>query len=102
MRIEVQTKGTIVTGGVREHIERRIRFDLSRFQPETNQLNVYLNNVNGPRGGKYKQCLVRVRFSGLPDVVVEDTESDLYRAIDRAVGRTARVVSRRLQRKSIA
>jgi putative sigma-54 modulation protein len=36
---------------------------------------------------------------GRPDVVIEDTESDLYVAIDRAVERIERSVARRLERQ---
>lgn len=38
-------------------------------------------------------------LSGLPEVVVEDVEADLYFAIDRAADRAGRTVMRKLNRK---
>ena len=55
---------------------------------------------NGPRGGKDKRCCIQVPFPGTRNVVIEDTEADLYVAIDRAADRAARAVSRRLERAS--
>ena len=43
-----------------------------------------LSDINGPRGGADKRCHLQVVLAGLPDVVVEDIEADLYVAIDRA------------------
>ncbi len=58
-----------------------------------------LSDENGPRGGEDKRCRVRVGVDGPQDVVVEDVESDLYIAIDRAADRAGRVVARRLERQ---
>jgi hypothetical protein len=40
-----------------------------------------------------------VVLSGLPEVVVEDVEADLYFAIDRAADRAGRTVMRKIGRK---
>ena len=57
-----------------------------------------LSDINGPRGGEDKRCQLQVSLAGLPDVVVEDTEADLYFAIDRAADRVGRSVMRKLDR----
>jgi ribosome-associated translation inhibitor RaiA len=44
-----------------------------------------------------KRCLIEVRLDGLPTVVIEDIQTDMYTAIDRAVGRAARTIMRRLE-----
>jgi len=40
-----------------------------------------------------------VKLPHHPDVVIEDTEMDLYAAIDRAADRAGRTVGRRLSRQ---
>jgi ribosome-associated translation inhibitor RaiA len=40
-----------------------------------------------------------VVLKSLPDVVIEDTEADLYIAIDRATDRAGRTIERRLTRQ---
>jgi ribosome-associated translation inhibitor RaiA len=57
-----------------------------------------LSDINGPRGGVDKCCRLQVVLDGLPDVVVEDIETDLYVAIDRAASRAGRTSRRRLTR----
>ena len=57
-----------------------------------------LSDINGPRGGRDKRCRIQVPFPGTRNVVIEDTEADLYVAIDRAAERAERAVVRRLER----
>ena len=58
-----------------------------------------LSDINGPRGGADKRCHLQVVLKGLPDVVIEDTEADLYVAIDRATDRAGRTVVRKIDRQ---
>ena len=52
----------------------------------------------GPRGGHDKCCTILIPIAGQRDVVIKDTEADLYVAIDRAVNRVERTLSRKLER----
>jgi putative sigma-54 modulation protein len=58
-----------------------------------------LKDINGPRGGVDKLCQVRLTLPRLRDIVIEDTQADLYVAIDRAADRASRTLNRRLARK---
>lgn len=98
MQLDIQATDFALTDSLRQYVERRSRFELSRYQPAASRLQVRLGDVNGPRGGADKRCRVRVCLVGQPEVVVEDTQVDLYAAVDRALGRAARAVSRRLGR----
>jgi ribosome-associated translation inhibitor RaiA len=59
---------------------------------------IRLSDINGPRGGADKKCHLHIMLGGLPSVVIEDTEIDLYEAIDRATERTGNTMERRLGR----
>jgi putative sigma-54 modulation protein len=96
MRIEIQARGFHLTDGLREHAERRLKFALSWIGVRA--VRVCLFDVNGPRGGSDKRCRIQLPMPGAPNVVVEDSESDLYLAIDRAADRAERTVARRLGR----
>jgi len=98
MQLQIHAKDFSLTDALRKHVVSRLHFDLARFQPAVRKVEVHLSDVNGPRGGLDKRCQVRVRLASHSDVVIEDTEADLYHAVDRAVGRSARTVSRRLER----
>ncbi len=99
MHIELQSMGFSVTEGLRAHTERRVRFALGWAEADLRRLAVSLSDINGPRGGKDKRCKIHVRLAGAKEVLVEDTEDDLYLAIDRAVERAEHAVARRLQRR---
>ena len=98
MQIEIHARDFVLTDGLREAVERRLRFALGRFDERPLRVNVRLSDINGPRGGEDKHCAIQVRVGGLPDIVVEDTEADLYAAVNRATERVARTLRRKLQR----
>ncbi|MDI6745836.1 MAG: HPF/RaiA family ribosome-associated protein [Rhodocyclaceae bacterium] len=99
MHIEIQTNGFDLTEGLREHTERRLRFALSWASHDVRKIAVRLFDINGPRGGNDKRCRIQIPLPGTPDVMIEDTEPDLYIAIDRAADRAERAVARRLERQ---
>ncbi len=98
MRINIQSNGFVLTEGLREHIIRRMQFALGWASAATSKLVVSLSDINGPRGGRDKRCKIQVSLVGGKGVVIEDTEDDLYVAIDRAADRADRAVARQLER----
>jgi len=100
MMIVIQCRGFELTEALEEHVRRRLFFSMARGTSHISRVDVSLSDLNGPRGGIDKRCLVKVRLDGLQSVVVEDVQSDLYRAIDRAAGRAGRMVMRRLAQRS--
>jgi len=99
MRINIQTKGFELTEGLRAHTERRLQFALNWASNDVRAVTVRLSDINGPRGGNDKRCQILIPLTGKQEVVIEDTESDLYIAIDRATDRTERTLARRLHRQ---
>lgn len=97
MHIDIHAQGFKLTPAVRSHIERRLRFALSRTAHRVLRVSVRVADINGPRGGEDKFCRVAVSLNGLPNVVIEDVQPELYTAVDRATGRAGRTVSRRLE-----
>ena len=61
-----------------------------------------LSDINGLRGSADKRCHLQVVLAGLPDVVVEDIEADLYVAIDRAADRAGPILVRKIDRRQTA
>ena len=98
MQIEIQARNFSTTRAMRSYIERRVGFALGTCYRHVKRILVRLSDVNGPRGGNDKRCHIEVILPGQA-VVVEDTEADLYFAINRAVSRASRTVKRRLRRR---
>jgi ribosomal subunit interface protein len=97
MEIDIQAHNLPLTRDMREHIKRRLGFSLSTRYERIRRILVRVSDINGPRGGNDKRCLIQVVLPRQADVVIEDTESSLYAAIDRAVARVSRTVMRRLE-----
>lgn len=100
MHIAIQAREFPLTSALEKHVQDRLRFIFSRVADRVRRVRVTLSDINGPRGGIDKRCLIEVRLDGLSSVVIQDVQSDLYIAIDRAAGRAARTVLRRLSMKT--
>ena len=98
MQINIQARNFSLTDALRSHAERRLHFALTCCGSHIRRVVMRLSDINGPRGGADKRCHLQVVLAGLPDVVIEDTEADLYVAIDRATDRAGRTVVRKTER----
>lgn len=95
MTVTVYAHGFDLTTALQDYAQRRVRAALDRFARNVTRVVVRLGDVNGPRGGVDKRCLVHVSLTDGPAVVIKDCQHDLYVAIDRAAGRAGRSLVRR-------
>lgn len=98
MTLELRVTGMDLADALQEYIERRLQFGLGRFRRRIGRVVVRLSDLNGPRGGVDKRCRVSVELLRRGNVVVEETDSDLYGAINRATDRAGNTVARELKR----
>jgi ribosomal subunit interface protein len=99
MQIDIQARNFPLTDALRSHIKRRLGFALSTIDFHIHRVRVWLSDIKGPRGGADKRCQIQVALNHLPDVVIKDTETDLYIAIDRAADRAGRTTKLRLSQQ---
>lgn len=81
------------------HVERRLRFALTRFSGRIGRVSVFLADQNGPRGGIDKTCRIVVRLRAGGDVVAEVSDVDWEVAVDRATTRIGHTTGRELSRR---
>ncbi len=98
MQIDIHARDVVLTEGLRSHVKRRLQFAMSRFQRRGLRIKVRLSDVNGPKGGVDMHCHLQICITGLPDILVEDTEANLYSAINRAAERAGRTLQRQFAR----
>lgn len=98
MRIVIQASGFVLTEALRSYTEQRVATALGWAGERMHKLAVSLSDINGPRGGIDKRCKIQVQLGKGQEVVIEDTEADLYTAIDRAADRADRALVRRVER----
>ena len=99
MQIEIQARDFSLTPALRSHIERRLGFAFSTRYEHIQRIQVRIYDINGPRGGDDKCCQIQIILAGVADVIIEDTETDLYVAISRAAERASRMLARRLDKQ---
>jgi ribosome-associated translation inhibitor RaiA len=78
MQVDIQSRNFTLTDGLRDYLTKRLAYGLTAGDAAIGRVIVRLSDVNGPRGGEDKRCHIEVRLRGMPDVVVVDTEADLY------------------------
>jgi len=99
MQIDIQSRGFSLTNALLGYSQRRVLFAMAYISGHVSRVVIRLSDINGPRGGADKCCHIQVALAGMPDVVVEDTEVDMYAAIDRAIDRARRTVVRKVDRQ---
>lgn len=99
MNIDIQTQTFSLSDELRQYVSHRLAFALSSHDEYINLIEVRLNDLNGPKGGKDMCCQIRVVLFNMSDVIIRDVESELRTAIDRACDRAGRTVSRQIERR---
>ena len=99
MQMDIQSRGFTLTDALRDYLMKRLAYALNHGDEYISRVTVRLSEINGSRGGTDKCCFIEVRLKQKPAVVIEDSEADIYLAIDRAAERTGRTLMRRLARQ---
>ncbi len=94
MHIDIQTPGFSLTDALCAHVRRRLQGVVEMRDRDVLRTSVRLTDINGPRGGVDKRCLLTAQVAGAPDIVARDTSENMYVAIDRAAQRLGRNLRR--------
>ena len=99
MEIQLRTQEIeIPRNGVRD-LSRRLARRFSGVTFRISRLHVTLKDINGPRGGRDKECILRAELAGGGEVLVRDRSNHLRRAIDRCARRLKHAVGRETRRR---
>ncbi len=98
MEVEVRLHGTDMADAVRKYAARRIHFTLGRFASRIRRVVIRISDVNGARGGVDQCCRISAELLPSGTVVSEQTDADLFSAIDRAAERAGQAFRREMQR----
>jgi putative sigma-54 modulation protein len=98
MQIHMRMEQNIASVAVRAYIEHELLNSLRRFSPRIRRTTLQIVDNNGPRGGMDKTCRINIRLVPTGSVRIEDTDVDMFAAVDRAIERATRSVSRAIER----
>ncbi len=71
---------------------------LGRFARRVRTVRVWLEDVNGPRGGVDTRCRIEVHFRPRGSITVSALATDEYAATAEAAARARELVDRRVKR----
>lgn len=94
MRIATHMNDTHLVDAFGSYVERRLRFALSRFGGRVGQVTVRFT-ADGPTR---TTCRITSEIVPCGRVVIEESDPDLFAAVDRATGRIGRLFGRELER----
>lgn len=94
MQIAIHNYRTDLDEAFKAYVERRLQFALNRFGPRVGRVIVRLC-PDGPAGNR---CSVNVNVQPFGRITVEESDSDLFAAIDRATGKIGSLLGRELER----
>jgi ribosome-associated translation inhibitor RaiA len=101
MQIDVQARDFELTEGLSQAIVAAARHYAATFRRAVRKVAVRVYDLNGPRGGRDKGCLVVADLADGRVVVSSDVGADLYRAIPRAFAKLKRGTQSRRQRVQV-
>jgi ribosome-associated translation inhibitor RaiA len=85
-----------------EYVHSRVIAAVGRFTSRIREVRVQIGDVNGPKGGLDKRCVilttVRGCGAGSGEVIARHGDADFYAAIDGAAHSLKHLVARRVHR----
>lgn len=97
-KIQIRKTNVEISEVLRTHVERRLGLALARFADRIGRVVVRFSYADGDPNGPHKCCEIQVGLQPVR-VQVEDTDQDLFAALDHATGRASRSVARALERE---
>lgn len=94
MHVAMHMNDTDLAEAFRSYVERRLRFALGRFGGRVGQVTVRV----GEDGPAERHCRISTEVLPFGRVAVDESDPDLFAAIDRATGRIGRLFGRELER----
>jgi putative sigma-54 modulation protein len=95
-KIEIQQRDIEITDVLRTHVQHRLGLALGRFADRIGRVVVRFSQSDRHPGGTDKRCRIEVGLRPR-NVDVEDTDVDLFAAVNHAADRASRSVARALE-----
>ena len=99
MRMLIHPRSIVTDPEVRVRIVESLETALGSVRPRLDGIDVYLTDVNGPRGGSDKRCRIVAYLPAGRPVVVSRTNREPVAAVVAAAARCRRSIRSRLKRR---
>lgn len=102
MLIQVRTDNHIensaeLAGRIQAEVEGLLR---PRFADQLRRVEVYVQDVNGQKGGIDKRCSIEAHLAGLPSIAVHESAATIDDVVSGSLDKMARALERTVARLS--
>lgn len=102
MEVRIQMSNLTLTDrertSLRMHVQQRIERAFARIGRRIRHVDVYLNDVNGPRGGPDKRCVIKVDTHGTEPIVAHGLDRNLFSLVNQMTVTAVRGTIKRIRR----
>lgn len=99
MELVVKARNLVEPSKLRNYVQRRLSFAFDRHENYILRVEVRLEDINGPKGGKDKQCRIQIVLNGFGSINIGHIDSDIFNAIDKAATKAFRSIASRIDRR---
>lgn len=80
-------------------IRQKTRRMFGKICDRVKAINVTVDDINGPRGGKDKNCRIIIHTKGIPDIVITDNQKSVMSAVNISLSRARMALLRKVKRQ---
>lgn len=99
MDFDVRMHQVDLVNALRAHIQRRLRLRLGRHEGHIRTLKCRLTEQDSVTGSGAKLCFLAAKLVPSGEVIITETNTDLYAAVSRAIERLKTKLRRKTERQ---
>lgn len=98
MFVKIHAQGFKLSEALSDYSDSKVRLALGLYRDKIRRVDIFLADVNGPKGGEDMMCKIKIKSDGHAPVLAQETSKDMYDAINICSHRIKRAVGRRFDR----
>lgn len=100
MQLKIRFTGRDRMNNDQQNLESILTRQLARFQHRLKQVQLYIEDVNGPRGGVDKHCRCVLHLRHMAPIIIRDADASIHAMVHRVAERASHALSRQLERRT--
>lgn len=99
MKVLIHSSNVPLSERARRFIQEKVSFRLKRFDNSVDKVDLYLKDVNGPKGGLDKECTLSIKPSDSKAIVVSSKANSIFLVVRQCAVKAKLALSKRLKMK---
>ena len=100
MQVLIHTSNVTLSKQARKLIKNKILSSLQRFDNGVKQVDLYLKDVNGPKGGVDKECTINIKADNQNLLIVRSKAASIFSVVKQCAVKSKLLLANRSKRKT--